>query len=198
MLKKISIFCIGILLFGQAKSQTFMHGVGTGALVNSMKGSELGAFGTLMYNPRFSLSESESSSVTIGLPLTFGVTGSYTYDNYYGTENTLRYIINAPLMLNYNMGAGSSKESEDRFGWFIGAGFGLNHGSYALDEVYDPELGYIGGGTKSLTTFGPAANGGVRFAVGRGTHNIELLLSYMKGLNENKPNTFGIQGVFNF
>ena len=187
-----------VLLIGQAHAQTFMHGVGTGTIVNSMKGADLGAFGTLMYNPRFSISESESSSITIGLPLTIGLSGSYQYDPYYGDEGSIAYMINAPLMVNYNMGAGSSKETEDRFGWFIGAGFGVNHGSYYIEDIYDNEGGYIEGGEKSLTTFGPAANGGVRFGVGNGTHNIEVLLSYMKGLNENKPNTFGAQAIFNF
>jgi hypothetical protein len=198
MIKRLLILSAAIFTIGQVHAQTFMHGVGTGALVNTMNNSDPSIFGTLMYNPRFSLSESENSSVTIGLPLTFGVAGSYNYDAYYGTESSLQYMINAPLMVNYNIGAGSSKEAASRFGYFIGGGFGLNHGSYVLDEVFDPEMGYTQTVEKSLTTFGPAVNGGVRFAVGNGSHNIEILLSYMKGLNDYKPNTFGLQGVFNF
>ena len=198
MIKKIAVLLAAVFTIGQAHSQTFMHGVGTGVLVNSMKNADPSAFGTLMYNPRFSISESENSSVTIGLPLTLGVSGSYNYDSYYGTENSLQYMINVPLMLNYNIGAGSTKDAESRFGYFLGGGFGMNHGSYVLDGVYDDETGYTESIEKSLTTFGPAVNAGVRFGVGNGSHNIEILLSYMKGLNENKPNTFGIQGAFNF
>ncbi|MBZ5855578.1 hypothetical protein [Flavihumibacter profundi] len=199
MKKKLAVFLVVSLFLGHAHAQTFMHGVGTGFLVNSMQKAQTSAFGTLMYSPRVTVMESESSSLTVGIPLSFGVSGSYNYDNYYGTSNSLQYMINAPVMLNINWGAGSSKESSDRFGYFLGGGFGLNHGSYVIDEtIANDGNPYEQTVEKSLTTYGPAANGGVRFGVGQGTHNIEILLSYMKGLNENKPNTFGVHGIFNF
>lgn len=198
-MKKCTLLLTAILFFGGGYAQSFMHGVGTGTLVNTMSQSETGVFGTLMYNPRFTISENETNSLTIGIPLTIGLTGSYSYSSYYGSESTLRYMINAPLMLDINWGAGSSPEAEDRFGFFFGGGFGFNRGSYVVDEITTIDgYPYTESVEKNLSTYGPAANAGVRFGVGRRTHNIEILLSYMKGLNENKPNTFGIQGVFNF
>jgi hypothetical protein len=199
MIKRFLLVAAVFLSIGQAYAQTFMHGAGTGTMITSMKNAETGVFGTLMYNPRFTVVENESSSVTVGIPLTVGISGSYSYSSYYGEENSLNYMINAPLMVNLNFGAGSSKDVENRFGFFLGGGFGVNNGSYQVSK-YISENGYetYVEGNETITTFGPAANAGVRFAVGSGTHNIEILLSYMKGLNSDKPNTFGIQGVFNF
>jgi hypothetical protein len=51
---------------------------------------------------------------------------------------------------------------------------------------------------RSSNTFGPDANAGLRFGVGRKHRNIEVRFSYMKGLNEDKPNIFGVAGLFNF
>ncbi len=48
------------------------------------------------------------------------------------------------------------------------------------------------------TTFGYAANAGVRFAMGDMGNNIEIKASYFKGVNENKMDLIGIAGIFNF
>ncbi len=192
-MKKLTLILSFTVIAGMAKAQTFMHGVGTGLLVATRESADNNAFGTLMYNPRFSFAETDISSFSVGIPLTFGVAGSYNYSSNIGSTSDFRYMINAPLIFNYNRGAGSSKENDQRFGWFLGAGVGLNHGNYFFYNDYYGET-Y----SDSETSFGPACNGGVRFAVGQGTHNIEILASFMKGLNEGKPNLFGLQGVFNF
>ena len=91
------------------------------------------------------------------------------------------------------MGAGSSKQTESRFGYFLGAGYGYHHGSYNISDIID--------GSEVATSFsamGPVANAGIRFAVGRGTHNVEVRFQYMKGLNDVKPNIFSAGGAFNF
>jgi hypothetical protein len=198
MFKRTVVALCALVIFSASEAQSFMHGVGTGTLLSTAKNSNFNAFGTLLYNPRFSFAETESSSFSIGVPLTLGLSGSYSYDSYSGVQNSSRFMVNAPLIFDFNMGAGSSKETEDRFGWFAGAGFGLNLGSFYTPEVYDSETGGYTGGQSTHTSFGPAVNGGVRFAVGQRTHNIEVLLSYMKGINDLKPNTFGIQAMFNF
>lgn len=190
---------MAVFLLGTAGAQSFMHGAGTGLFVTTMQNGDPSAYGTLVYSPRFSLTETESSSLTIGIPLTVGLSGSYSYSSNYGTYSDLQYMVNAPLILNLNIGAGSSPLTEDRFGFFVGGGFGLNHGNYLVDQkIYEGGFEYWDRVSKTLTTFGPAANAGVRFGVGRQSRNIEVLLSYMKGLNETKPNSFGLQCLFNF
>ena len=52
--------------------------------------------------------------------------------------------------------------------------------------------------TKSTNAYGPAANAGFRLGVGRAHKNIEVRFSYMKGINEDKPNVYGVGALFNF
>lgn len=94
------------------------------------------------------------------------------------------------------MGRGSTKENRKKIGYFVGAGFGYHHGDF-LTDAYDQNTGtYVN--SYSSNTFGPAANAGIRLGVGRQHKNIEVRLSYMKGINESKPNIFGVAGAFNF
>ncbi|GAO41073.1 outer membrane beta-barrel protein [Flavihumibacter petaseus] len=199
-MKKVLLLTLGVTAFVFSQAQSFLHGVGTGAIVTSSKNVENSVMFTLMYSPRYTITESDASSISVGIPLAIGFGGSAEYNSQSGTTSSLTYAVNAPLMINYNVGAGSSKESADRFGFFLGAGFGAHLGSsYVLKSVDGGDDYYYDEYVKeNQTTFGPAANAGVRFAVGAGTHNIEIMGSFMKGINEGKANIFGIHGVFNF
>ena len=108
----------------------------------------------------------------------------------------MHFLFNAPLILNLNMGAGSTKETESRFGAFVGGGFGYNYGNFNVPETdedgntYDDEA--------LLGTYGPAANAGFRIAVGSHQKNIETRFSYMKGITHHKPSIFGLAALLNF
>ncbi|MBC6490121.1 hypothetical protein ACFSQD_07320 [Flavihumibacter stibioxidans] len=198
-MKKLLIAALALFALTKTNAQSFMHGAGTGLSVVTMKNGDPSAYGTLLYSPRLTVMETETSSITVGIPLTLGLAGSYSYDNYYGESSDIQYLVNAPLMVNLNIGAGSSPITEDRFGFFIGGGFGINYGNYLVDDVIIVDgFEYYDQVSKNVTTYGPAANAGVRIGVGRQTKNIEILLSYMKGINETKPNTFGLACLFNF
>lgn len=184
-------------------SQTFMHGVGItviGSTTGQGGNSDIGFGEGFTYFPRFNFVETEALSVSVGVPLMVGISATtgtstdqygYVYDN-----SSVGFVLNAPLIINLNMGRGSTKENTKKFGYFVGAGFGFHHGDF-ISDMYDPNTGdYID--SYSSNTYGPAANGGVRIGVGRKHKNIEIRLSYMKGINENKPNVFGIAGAFNF
>ncbi len=206
-------FLSAMLLFAlyNANSQSFMNGVGVHLLgnSNSIGGSDDIGFGVgVIYSPRFNFLEKEKFSLSVGVPLTLGFTisASTTNDLYSDYQNaSVGLIVNAPVMVNINMGRGSSKENKDKFGYFAGAGFGYQYGIFASD-IYDPiSNDYIE--DYSTSTFGPAANAGVRFGIGRKSKNLELRLSYMQGLKRadvlpayfsKKPSMFGFAVLFNF
>lgn len=179
-------------------SQSFMHGVGTIIFVDKAADSDAGVIGGLTYSPRFNFLEKDNLSVSIGVPLSVGVSGSYSanYGSYSGESNSLSFMFDAPLMINLNLGCGSTKESDRRFGFFIGAGYGYHYGTSS--ESFTDFNGYEYSDNVQSSTTGPAGNLGVRFGVGRSTHNIEVKLAYMKGLNDTKPNIFSLGGLFNF
>ena len=193
-MKKITLSIISLFISSIVFCQTFMHGAGVTVLVGSAKGSDVSVGEGLTYSPRFNFLENETLSVSAGIPITLGISVSYSVN--YGSggfyeNSSVGLIVNAPLMINVNVGRGSTKENEKRYGYFAGAGFGYHHGDFITVEN-----GY--NNSKSTNTFGPAANAGFRIGVGRRHKNIEVRFSYMKGTNEDKPNIFGIGAAFNF
>ena len=190
------ILCFSLL---SGFSQSFMHGVGLSIFVSKVPTSDIAAYGGVTYSPRINFLETESLSVSAGVPLSVGMSGSYSYTSAYGYDdesNTLRFMFNAPLIINLNVGAGSTKENESRFGFFVGGGFGYHYGDFNVTKTDD--YGNMYDADESMSTYGPAANLGFRIAVGSHQKNIETRLSYMKGINERKPSIYGMAALFNF
>ncbi|MEO5592477.1 MAG: hypothetical protein ABIR15_20870 [Chitinophagaceae bacterium] len=200
MKKMVFILCISLFTSCAAFSQRFMHGVGLNIFVATAPGGKAAVNEGFTYNPRFNFIEQDNMSVSVGIPLTVGASFSYNadYNSYYGssTSSSFSLMVNAPVMINLNMGAGSSKNAERRFGYFVGAGFGYHYGTFNLSDALNlDDEGYT---VHKLNTFGPAGNAGVRFSVGHGSHNIEVRLQYMKDINDVKANIFGGGAAFNF
>ncbi len=197
-MKKLFTFLLLIGSMHAVKAQRFMHGVGFGIFIVDAPATDLGGFGTLTYSPRFNFLETEAMSVSVGVPLNVGFAGTYAYENYGGyvtEENTLRFMVNAPVMVNLNFGAGSTKANEKRFGLFLGGGFGLHYGDYGVTVIEGGSQYYD---TKYGASFGPAANAGFRIAVGRHQKNIETRFSYMKTVTNARTSAYGVGALFNF
>ena len=196
-MKKITLIAAMTLACFAGFSQSFMHGAGLNVFVANASGGQTYVNGSISYCQRFNFIEQEDMSVSVGVPFTVGVSGSYSanYNSQYGSSssNTLSFMLNAPVIINLNMGAGSTKEAESRFGYFVGAGFGYHYGTYNISDIINGDEV----GTK-FSAMGPVGNAGVRFAVGSGSHNIEVRLQYMKGINDVKPNIFSAGAAFNF
>src|SRR5277367_1377924 len=183
------IFSALVLCFSSiAFSQTFMQGVGINVVLQSSGGSTADPVGAIIYSPRVSFMETENTSFTIGLPISFGITG--TYNSQYPDDNSLGFMFDAPLMFNYNYGAGSTKEAEDKFGFFAGVGFGYHSNQYTATDVNGYDY------TDKMAGFGPVGNAGARMGIGHGSHNLELRFSYMKTLDLSKSNIMGFGFLF--
>jgi hypothetical protein len=167
-----------------------MQGVGINVVLQSSSGFNADPVGAITYSPRVSFMETENSSLTIGLPMSFGVSGSYSSQNY--NNNSIGIMFDAPLMFNYNYGAGSSREAEDKFGFYGGVGFGYHTNQYYATDYYGYDY------TAKMSGFGPVGNLGARLGVGHGSHNLEIRFSYMKTLDDSKSNVIGIGAIFNF
>lgn len=98
-------------------------------------------------------------------------------------------------MINLNIGAGSTRHNEKRFGFFLGGGYAYQYGKYVLDEYNGVTEEYP---KVKETSWGPAGNIGVRFSVGKHQKNIEAKLSYMRSLKQDKTSALGITALFNF
>lgn len=200
-MKKMMILLAVCFTANAAFCQTFMHGAGVTVMVGSSKGGDVTTGEGLTYFPRVNFLETEALSVSVGIPLSIGVSSnsSFKYSSSTGYDSNplaIGFVANVPLIINLNMGRGSTKENTDRYGYFVGAGFGYHRGDFITTQTDNNGYNYTG--TKSINSFGPAANAGFRIGVGRAHRNIEIRLSYMKGLNENKTNVFGLAAAFNF
>ena len=194
-MKKITLLFALIFTATVGFCQSFMHGAGVTILVGSSQGGDVTVAEGFTYFPRFNFLETESLSVSVGIPLSVGVSAAYSagYSNSGGfsDQSSIGFVVNAPLIINLNMGRGSTKDNRSKLGYFVGGGVGYHHGDFVT-------TGYGYTASESINSFGPAANAGFRIGVGRAHKNIEVRLSYMKGLNENKINLFGIACAFNF
>lgn len=179
-----------ICIAAVSQAQTFMQGVGINVVLQSASGFTADPVGAIIYSPRVSFMETETSSLSVGIPMSFGVSGHYNSMDY--GNNSLGLMFDAPLMFDYNYGAGSSKESEDKFGFFAGVGFGYHTNQYIVSDDYGEDY------SSKMSGWGPAGNIGVRIGVGHKSHNIEARFSYMKTMDNSKSNVIGIGGLFNF
>lgn len=194
-MKKIILSLVLFFTAGTVFSQSFMHGAGINVLVTTADNSDASVGEGLTYFPRFNFIESESLSVSAGIPLSVAISVSTGYyDYYYGgyDDPSVGLVVSAPLIIDLNMGRGSTKENRDKFGFFIGAGYGYFHGDFLTTDSY----GYTV--SESTNAFGPAANAGLRFGVGRKHQSVEVNFSYMKITSKSKPNIFGLGCAFNF
>ncbi|SIN97263.1 hypothetical protein [Chitinophaga niabensis] len=197
-MKKILFLVLATFGVSNAFSQSFMHGAGIGFYFDKVEDLDPRLSFALTYSPRFNFVETEALSVSVGIPVSVGFSGSYNYNNAYGYSeetNTLGFMFHAPVMVNLNFAAGSTKANRSRIGGFVGGGFGY-HYSASTDSDYFDENGdpIIVEGSST----GPAANAGMRIRVGGGGKAIEIRMSYFKGITGSKPDLVGLGCTFNF
>jgi hypothetical protein len=199
-MKKYALLLMMSFTVTFAFSQSFSHGVGVAIFVTTAKGGNAAVAEGFTYSPRFNFIENEDFSLSVGVPLSVGFSGSYSsnYDSYSGTttNNTLGFMADVPLIVNFNFGAGSTPDNDSRFGFYVGGGLGYHYGKYNVDSIDYSGNGYTYQAT--INGIGPAGNVGCRFAVGRGSHNVEARLTFMKALDNSKANIFGMGALFNF
>ena len=191
-MKKLFFLAIIFFISSSSYSQKFMHGVGTGFFVEKIKDVDPTVSVFFMYSPRVNLSESESMSLSLGIPLSIGFGADYG-QGYGGNYSSFDFMINTPLIVNVNFGAGSSKQNNERVGLFIGGGFAHQ---FNVHSFYNESYGNT---SSTSSTYGPTGNLGFRFAVGSHKKNIETRFSYMRGLaGDYMSDIYGIGALFNF
>lgn len=171
-----------------SQAQHFKTGFGPGFIIENAPdiGSRLDL--TFTYSTTFFFAEKQRSSLSVGLPITGG-----THVDSKNSSNT-GYVLDIPLIFNYNFGAGSLEALNKRWGFFAGGGVGYHLTTMKYNSRFYNEA------NKAITdhTFGPTINAGCRVGTGPyRRHNFEIRALYMKGLARYKPDVFGATFVFN-
>jgi hypothetical protein len=195
-MKKVLFIALACCATSGAFAQ-FSNGIGLAYFNTSASGiNSTNSFG-ITYSPKVAVTSNDHFSVTIGLPISVGmslhVNTSSTDEN---DNNSVSVMADVPLLVNLTFGAGSSKECEDKFGFFVGAGFGYHHTNGAEDDTDINGNEYENDYT--LNVYGPAADAGIRLGLGHRGHNLEIRAQYLRGIDASKANIIGGGVLFNF
>jgi len=181
-MKKFFFACF-VLLFSKASfSQAeFMHSLGGKYYFYANSDGFTGA--GFLYSPRINLTNSGDAALSVGTHLGLGFS---LHAGAGGSSSSL--LLDVPLVAEYNIGFGSTKESESGFGGYIGAGYGIHRVSLMTDDY---------GG--SATIHGGVFTGGIRFNIS-GYAPLDLGVSYMLDLKNKdvKSNIFGLSISYMF
>ena len=99
------------MILHESFSQQFMHGAGTGVFFNSSPFIRPSVLTVVTYSPRVNFIETKSLSVSAGIPLSVGYGWTYNLKKYYTnnynqSKNNSAFIVDIPVIINLNMGAG--------------------------------------------------------------------------------------------
>lgn len=201
-MKKAFLLLTAALLIatGAFSQKGFMHSAGYGFYYGVGKLSEDDTTGmnfiyrpTLSFNsgvyyPRINLTDSRDNNFSIGAPVAFGFSGSFSSSS----GSSFSFGLDLPVMFDYSFGHASTERNKDGFGGFIGAGFGYTLSSYSYESWY-------GNVSETASTAGPAFHAGVRFPLSLGGRDMSytIRLMYKLGLDKNKFRVFGFSLLFN-
>lgn len=196
----IALICLSTFLTGQA--QHFTNGLGVALIHDETKYSKDNPNISIAYTPGWTFGENRKYALSVNAPLRVGYSRYYynaAADGVQVTDNWKSYIIQLPLMFNFNYGAGSSQKARNRVGFFVGAGYAAQYRIYK--ESYSDNI--TGANYKATATefsTGVAFNGGIRFAVGKSyrRRNIELGMGYMVGLTGETHDLVSYHILYNF
>jgi hypothetical protein len=183
-MRKVIIMCCLLMATSLSFAQVeFMHSLGGKYLFYSNSDGMIG--GAALYSPRINLSSGGNSTFSVGTHFGLGFSGQTGPQ---GSSSS--FILDVPLVGEYNFGFGSTKDAEGGFGGYLGAGYGIHHVSSNTD--------YSSG---SASIHGPVFDGGVRFLVNP-VGAFEVGASYMLDLktktSDAKLNIFGISVSYLF
>lgn len=197
-MKRPLLFVAACIISLNAYSQSFQHGLGISVFFDNMVPDKITAIAAITYSPRFNFYENEKMSVSLGIPLSLGFQddGSGYYDESTGENvggDIEGFTMDVPVMVNLNLGRGSSRMSKGKYGGFIGAGYTYHYAS-SRDYTKNDIIESVGG-----SSFGLTVNGGIRASTkGAPMENIELRFSYYRGRNRTTLGMFGVGAIFNF
>jgi hypothetical protein len=194
-MKKIVLLAVICVASLPVFSQSSFFTLGTQLFVDKSTGSSAFPSYTLNFYYRYNLKESDKTALSLGMPLSIGRgslssrTGTDINGNQVYTPTKRWFLLDVPVIFNFNWGAGSTKTEaarvSKRMGYFAGGGLAYHLGpvNKVLDNDVRDKNGPLYGAPKLRSAVGPVANAGFRMATGESLF-IEFKLSYMRSLTK--------------
>lgn len=147
---------------------------------------------SVAYVPRAFFHERRSTSLAVTVPFSISSRAFSTKGDDLVGDFRPTFIGDLSALLDFNYGAGATLATQKRVGAFIGIGFSL--GYIKLEDYYQGEqLNYFRG-----INYGPVANIGTRFAVGKKKRTIELKGALTQYMRIGSPACYSITTGYNF
>lgn len=194
-MKRFLLSSLTTIVISSAFSQSLYHSVGLTSFSSGFYGggSQGGFAGT--YTASYHFMDLDNASLSVGMPLSVGFSlGENAESGMNG--NRMGYLVNAPVFVNYNMGAGSFRDNDSQLGFFIGGG--MSYMFQTLNTTYYEGANGSQTTNTNISSFGPAANAGVRFAPGYSSHTAEIRIMLMRGMDNSRSKVFAIGASYNF
>jgi hypothetical protein len=194
----IALVLMTFLTGSAALAQTFMHSLGGSVMFGNGKSVSDGSGGfitptiglnAITYYPRINISESDNSSISVGIPVSLGFEGSANSE----TGSSLAFGYDLPLAVDFNMGHKSTLDNESGFGGYVGVGFGYTHTSVSVSSDF-------GDYSATANSYGPMIRGGIRFGIPWGEKDWSYTIGgfYKFGLESAGYKTIGINILWDF
>jgi len=214
-MKKMVLLAIACMVGSQAFSQRFFHSLGFPVFVDHSLSKSIASFG-LSYAIRYNVMETEKMSLSIGIPISYGGSGSgpgkkedwyydsegnyvpyYTDEDKEGPFTKERTMVDIPLVIQFNFGALSTATNKNRLGFFAGGGLGYHYGP--VNVKHPDRNGNTYTDSTTQHSVGPMGNIGFRVSLGKSRSGaIELKLSYMKSVTRRNADIYGISLLYSF
>lgn len=140
------------------------------------------------YFPRYNVQIGENGSISFGSILSFGP--SFINNEVFGIKKT--YLsIDPSFVLDYNVGFKAIPPTDDKYGFYFGAGFGFNK-IFGIDTLAPTK--------QKVASAGIMARAGVRVGFPESENNRGLTfgLFYRAGMTEEKYQMVGLNVFFDF
>ena len=190
--KTLLVFCFIISIAARSSAQSISHSAGNTSSVIWSKLEDLGYYETVVlshsditYFPRINFLETGKLSLSVGTPIGAGI--SFVSDLGTG-ESSFFWAYDLQAVLDLNIGAGSGKSNNDKFGVYVGGGYGYTSTNWEYDL-------YLG---KKVKSKGPLARAGIRLAFPESKFGMTIGTYFKVGTEVEKFKTLGFHLLFDF
>lgn len=137
----------------------------------------------IFFYPRYNISESDAGAISIGIPLTLGISGNINTQS----GGSISLTADLPMTIDYNVGAGATEDSEAGFGGFVGVGFGYTYTNQAYSYYVNGTMN--GADQIRGKSYGPLAHGGIKANINQKVYFLRAF--YKIGMEKEKYKIYG-------
>lgn len=123
------LFLLPLCSWGQTE---FYRSVGIGIYYGASRSSTAADY-PLVYSPRVNILKIGNDRLSIGTHIGFGIDFILRYrefrqirNGFFRTQHGAQQSLDLPFMIEYHSGFGASPDSKETYGYFFGAGVGIN------------------------------------------------------------------------